>query len=306
LGGGGGEGGGDGGGFNVADEYGITSDCGMSAISGTGSTMKKRDGTRGGGAGGGEGFHGAASYARCLHENLGEYTPLTMLPQEQDDANMMPLLRIYDIFTYFRHFFCPKKGAGSIVEKLRHAIWKPVAGLLWFLGLIAWQVLLGIGISTVALYLLNEQKDGGVHMDSVEQQSYAHEYQASHRNFGVGREGGREAGRGGMEVEGNDGALVWREGGRKEGGRRGRDGCRSDDVAHSSIFPPSSQSILGFVIGFRVNIGEWERWEGRREGGREGREGGTKLGIAWMSVRVAPGVELQLPTHPAFFPFHPN
>jgi len=213
FGGGGGEGGGGGGAFNIADKYGITSDCGMSAISGaaslaTGSTMKKRGGTRGGETGGGaEHFHGAASSARCLHENLGEYTPLTMLPQEQDDANVMPLLRIYDISTYFRHFFFPKKGAGSFVEKLRHAIWKPVAGLLWFLGLIAWQVLLGLAISTVALYLINEKNDDG--LDSVEQQSYAHEYQASHRNFGVGWEGGR-AGREG------------REEGRKGGRGRGR------------------------------------------------------------------------------------
>lgn len=110
-GGGGGEGGGGEGGFSMADEYGVTSDCGMSAISGaasvaTGSTMKKRGGR--GTGGGAERFHGAASFARCLHENLGEYTPLTVLPQEQDDANVMPLLRIYDIFTYFRHFFFPK------------------------------------------------------------------------------------------------------------------------------------------------------------------------------------------------------
>lgn len=144
---------------------------------------------------------GQKSYRRCLHDHLGEYASLTKLPDERDPTNVTPLLRCVDFGAYFRCASVPK---GSVLEAMRKAIWRPIAGLVWFLGLIAWQVVFGILVSTIALVFVDRNEK--VSWDSLEA-GYAREYQLSHRNFGA---------------------------------------------------------ILGFVIGFRVNIAYQSYYEGRR------------------------------------------
>jgi predicted membrane chloride channel (bestrophin family) len=121
-----------------------------------------------------------AAYKRALYETMGEYTALTKLPKEQDDTNIMPLFRVYDFLFYFRALLCPK--GQTISEAFERAVYKPLAGIVWFISLIWWQVLLGVIIAAFALVFV--QQNDKVNWDT-DAKGYLTDYKNTHRNFGA-------------------------------------------------------------------------------------------------------------------------
>lgn len=127
-----------------------------------------------------DGRRSIAAYRKALYETMGEFTPLTKLPREQDETNVVPHLRAYDLLAYWRALFCPKDQ--SVVETFRRAVYKPIAGFIWFICLIWWEVLLGIVVSAFAYFFVHRNEK--VTWDS-DTNGYLDEYKNAHRNFGA-------------------------------------------------------------------------------------------------------------------------